>query len=141
MESLHDNGRVRLLGVSNFTLEQLQSLLREARVPPRFVQNRCYASQHWDRHVRALCGAHGMIYQAFSLLTANISVLTHPTLTRIAQRHSKTPQQIIFRFALDVGMLPLTGTTSIQHMRDDLATFDFRLAPNEVEQIENVAAH
>jgi hypothetical protein len=48
MEALHDGGRARLLGVSNFTLEQLQRLCDQALVPPRFVQNRCYASRGWD---------------------------------------------------------------------------------------------
>src|SRR6516164_1247928 len=45
MEALHDSGRARLLGVSNFSLEQLRRLCEQARVPPRFVQNRCYASR------------------------------------------------------------------------------------------------
>src|SRR5262245_10230723 len=51
MEAIHDSGRARLLGVSNFTLEQLQRLFRQARVRPRFVQNRCYAAQGWDRRI------------------------------------------------------------------------------------------
>jgi len=46
------SGKARLLGVSNVTLEQLQALCREARVRPRFVQNRCYAVSGWDRRVR-----------------------------------------------------------------------------------------
>ena len=57
----------------------------------------------------------------------------------IAQRHGRTPAQIMFRFALDVGMLPLTGTTSIDHMRQDLAVSDIRLEPAEVELIERIA--
>src|SRR5262249_51951298 len=55
MEAIHDSGRARLLGVSNFTLEQLESLCREARVRPRFVQNRCYAVRGWDRRIREFC--------------------------------------------------------------------------------------
>src|SRR2546423_1529110 len=71
LEALHDSGRVRLLGVSNVTLEQLQRLCEQARVPPRFVQNRCYASRGWDHAIREFCDAHGLVYQGFSLLTAN----------------------------------------------------------------------
>src|SRR4051794_29666060 len=52
METLHDSGRARLLGVSNVSLEQLQRLCEQARVLPRFVQNRCYAARGWDRAVR-----------------------------------------------------------------------------------------
>jgi diketogulonate reductase-like aldo/keto reductase len=139
MEELFDGGRVRLLGVSNFSLDQLESLFAEARVRPRFVQNRCYASRGWDRRVRAFCRAHDVVYQGFSLLTANIETLRHPEMVRIAQRHGRTLPQIVFRFALDVGMLPLTGTTNADHMRSDLDIFDFKLTAEEVATIESLA--
>ena len=71
MEAIHDSGRTRLLGVSNVTLDQLQQLCKGARVRPRFVQNRCYAVRGWDRRIREFCAANGLIYQGFSLLTAN----------------------------------------------------------------------
>ena len=138
MEALHEGGRTRLLGVSNFTLEQLQRLCEQARVPPRFVQNRCYASRGWDRGVREFCAAHGMIYQGFSLLTANRRALAHKELARIALRHGRTASQIVFRFALEVGMIPLTGTSDAGHMREDLDVLAFRLDPEEVERIERV---
>ena len=140
MEAIHDSGRVRMLGVSNVTLEQLQRLCQEARMPPRFVQNRCYAAEFWDRRVRDFCAANKIVYQGFSLLTANRAVLAHRELARIANRHGRTIDQIVFRFALDVGMIPLTGTTNADHMRADLAVFDFRLEPEEVERIENLVA-
>lgn len=140
MEAIHDSGRVRLLGISNVSLEQLQSLCREARIKPRFVQNRCFAAQGWDRGVREFCAANGMIYQGFSLLTANQEALARPELARIAQRYGRAVSQIVFRFALDVGMIPLTGTTSADHMRADLDVFNFKLEPAEVEQIETLVA-
>jgi diketogulonate reductase-like aldo/keto reductase len=139
MEALHDSGRARLLGVSNVSLEQLRLLCRQARVPPRFVQNRCYAARGWDRAVRQFCAANGMVYQGFSLLTANRAALASPELARIAGRHGRTVSQVVFRFALDVGMVPLTGTTDAGHMREDLDVFAFRLAPEEVERIERLA--
>jgi diketogulonate reductase-like aldo/keto reductase len=140
METLHARGQVRQLGISNVTRDQLQQLCQRARERPRFVQNRCYASQGWDRRVREFCAAEGLVYQGFSLLTANRGALAHPEMTRIAQRHRRTTSQIVFRFALDVGMIPLTGTSNADHMREDLAVFDFRLEPEEVGQIERLAA-
>lgn len=135
MEAIHDSGRARLLGVSNVSLEQLQRLCQQARVRPRFVQNRCYAAQGWDSQIRAFCSANGIVYQGFSLLTANRQVLTSLELARISARHSRNVTQIIFRFALDVGMIPLTGTSDPEHMRADLEVFDFRLERDEVEWI------
>jgi diketogulonate reductase-like aldo/keto reductase len=140
METIHDSGRARLLGISNVTLEQLQLLYQRARVRPRFVQNRCYAARGWDRRVREFCAANGLIYQGFSLLTANREALTRPELARIANRHGRSVSQIVFRFALDVGMVPLTGTSDPDHMRADLDIFDFRLEPEEVERIEELAS-
>jgi diketogulonate reductase-like aldo/keto reductase len=139
MEEIHDSGRARVLGVSNVTLEQLQSLIQKARIRPRFVQNRCYAARGWDRLIREFCAANSMIYQGFSLLTGNRDVLTRPKLVQIAKRYGRTVSQIVFRFSLDVGMLPLTGTTSADHMRADLDVFDFSLEPAELQIIERLA--
>jgi diketogulonate reductase-like aldo/keto reductase len=140
METLHERGQVRLLGISNVTLDQLQQLVEKARVPPRFVQNRCYASRGWDSAIRNFCAAHGLVYQAFSLLTANRQVLAHPEVKRIAQRHSWSEAQAVFRFALDAGMLPLTGTTDADHMRADLNVLDHPLEPADVQRIESLGS-
>ncbi|HYH67178.1 MAG TPA: aldo/keto reductase [Urbifossiella sp.] len=138
MESLHATRRVTLLGVSNVTADQLRLLCEGARVKPRFVQNRCHAVRGWDRDVRAVCAAEGITYQGFSLLTANRQVLAHPDVQRIAERHGRSPAQVVFRFALDLGMLPLTGTTDPAHMRVDLDVFDFALDADEVRRIDGI---
>jgi diketogulonate reductase-like aldo/keto reductase len=139
MEVLHESGRARLIGVSNVTLEQLQAFCGQARVRPRVVQNRCYAARGWDRGVRTFCASNGLVYQGFSLLTANREALAHPELTRIAARHGRTVAQVVFRFALEVGIVPLTGTTDAGHMREDLEAFELRLTTADVERIERLA--
>ena len=101
------------------------------------MQNRCYADQGWDWQVREFCSAN-ITYQGFSLLTANRLTLRHPVVLEIAGNYERAASDIIFRFALEVGMIPLTGTTSSEHMRADLDVFDFRLTPHEVRQIERV---
>ena len=140
MEVIHDSGQARVLGISNVTLEQLRTLCHEARIRPRFVQNRCYAVRSWDRLIREFCAANDMIYQGFSLLTGNREVMGHPEMVRIAKRNRRTVSQIVFRFALDVGMLPLTGTTDADHMLLDLDVFDFHLQPAELQTIESLAS-
>jgi diketogulonate reductase-like aldo/keto reductase len=121
MEALHGEGRVRLIGVSNVERDQLWALCREARVAPALVQNRCYARTMWDREVRELCRAEGVVYQGFSLLTANRRELLAPQVARVAARLGASVAQVVFAFAVRLGMLPLTGTTSADHMADDLA--------------------
>lgn len=136
IEQLAERGQVALIGVSNVTAHQLRELIELARVAPAFVQNRCYASRGWDREVRALCAAHGIVYQAFSLLTANRDVTASQPVRTIAARHGKTPAQIVLRFARQVGMLPLTGTSSPRHMREDLAIGGFTLDAHDVATID-----
>lgn len=140
MEELHDAGRVRLLGVSNVTPDQLERLRNFARVPPAFVQNRCRARLGWDAATRRACRDEGIVYQGFSLLTANRRALEAPAVREIAERRGRTVPQVIFRFALALGAIPLTGTTDPQHMREDLAVYDFDLTEEEVRAVEEVAA-
>lgn len=121
MEALVGSGDVKLVGISNVTARQLADLLALARIAPAFVQNRCYAARGWDREIRAICAANAVVYQGFSLLTANRHVLASETVRALARRHGATPAQIVLRFAQQVGMLPLTGTRDPAHMRDDLA--------------------
>jgi diketogulonate reductase-like aldo/keto reductase len=133
MEDAVDDGLVGLLGVSNVSVDQLDALLGGARIKPAFVQNRCLARARWDAEVRALCQTQDVVYQAFSLLSGNRQVLLKPRVTAIARHHNKTVPQVVFRFALELGMLPLTGTTDGAHMRHNLDIFDFTLTGDEIE--------
>ncbi len=140
MEAYYRAGKTKMIGISNVQADQLRELCEKASVKPMVVQNRCYAVMGWDNEVRGICKAHGIIYQGFSLLTANQDVLRDPQVWDIAKRVEANPLQVIFRFALQLGMLPLTGTTNEQHMKDDLAMFEnFELSTDDVQKIESIA--
>jgi len=140
MEAFYQAGKTKMVGISNVQATQLQELCEKAAVKPMVVQNRCYASMGWDKDVRTICQAQGIIYQGFSLLTANQDVLRDPQLWDIAKRVVGNPMQVIFRFALQIGMLPLTGTTDPQHMKDDLAALtQFELTQDDLYTIEAIA--
>src|SRR3989442_4998884 len=134
-----DAGRTRLLGVSNVSLRHLEHMAASGAEAPAFVQNRCFARVGWDRAVRAFCAERTIVYQGFSLLTANPEVLHPPLVGRAAARVKATPEQVVFRFARVVGMLPLTGTSDPEHMKQDLASRDLALSPDEVRAIESLA--
>lgn len=134
-----DAGRTRLLGVSNVSPRHLQQLEASGGELPAFVQNRCFAVRGWDRDVRSFCAARRIVYQGFSLLTANPDVLRHPLVAEIAARRTATPSQVVFRFALAVGMLPLTGTSDPAHMAQDLAARALPLSADETRAIESIA--
>jgi diketogulonate reductase-like aldo/keto reductase len=137
-EALHREGVLRALGVSNVTLEQLEALCASERVQPSWVQNRCYARTGWDREVRALCKAKGITYQGFSLLTANARELGTAEIKALAARKGATVPQLVFAFALRSGMAPLTGSSSAEHLREDLAAEKLELTAEELALIERV---
>ncbi len=139
MEDLHREGKIKALGVSNVTLMQIRGLYEFAKIKPSFVQNRCYARMGWDKRVRDFCSANQIRYQGFSLLTANVRELADPSIIHLAQQYNKTVPQLIFKFAQQLGMLPLTGTSNPNHMKQDLQITDFSLQANEVFHIENLS--
>ena len=139
MRKERDAGRTRLLGVSNVSLRHLEQMVDVLSEAPAFVQNRCYAHLGWDRDVRLFCSQRKIIYQGFSLLTANAELLEHPVVTGLAAAASATPAQVVFAFARAVGMLPLTGTSNAEHMKQDLASRSLALTPGGVRAIESLA--
>jgi diketogulonate reductase-like aldo/keto reductase len=138
IEGLYRSGKTKMIGISNVTADQLTQLCARATVKPMMVQNRCYAALGWDREVREICRAHGIIYQGFSLLTANREVFADPGIRAIAQRLGTGLAQVVFRFAMQVGMLPLTGTTNPQHMKDDLEAEQLTLTAEDMQLIEAI---
>lgn len=129
MEDLQRSGATRLVGVSNVNAAQLQELWQRARVRPSIVQNRTFTRPASDQDVRSFCKANGIVYQGFSLLTAIRPALRHPSLVEAAEELGVGPEQAVFAYCLADGMVALTGTSSGDHMRMDLAVQ--RLRPPE----------
>lgn len=139
MEKLYESGKARMIGVSNVTSEQLSALCERARTKPMVVQNRCYAVTGWDHAVRSVAKVHQIIYQGFSLLTANMDILMDPAFQGIARRVGATPAQTVFRFSMGVGMLPLTGTSNEAHMKEDLVASRIALTAEDLAKLEAIA--
>lgn len=137
MERLFDQGIVRQLGLSNcYEPERFERLWRAARIKPAALQNRFHAKTQYDRALRAFCRDKNIIYQSFWTLTANPHILAAPAVTDIAEKYGRPPAQMFLRHLTQSGMACLTGTSSPEHMAQDLAIFDFRLTASEGEAIE-----
>ncbi len=139
MEELYQSGKTKMIGISNVGAAQLEELCQRAKVRPMMVQNRCFAVLAWDQQVRAICQEQGIIYQGFSLLTANHEFLAGARIGAIARRLGAGRAQVIFCFAMQMGMLPLTGTSSAEHMQEDLRCDQFDLTDEELRSIEMIA--
>jgi diketogulonate reductase-like aldo/keto reductase len=159
MGKLVEAGKVKALGVSNVSLEQLMWFATNG-VKPSFVQNRCYAVRRWDRDIRQFCDSAKITYQGFSLLTANAEYLgghfervagekvphlrfrhekLNPVVDEIMRYTGGTLSQVIFRFCQQLGMLPLTGTRTPEHMRLDLEASKLELNEVQLAALENIA--
>jgi diketogulonate reductase-like aldo/keto reductase len=137
LEACVDAGKIRQLGISNcYRLNDLKSLYEGARIKPAVVQNRFYADTNYDRDIRDYCDQNQIVYQSFWTLSANPQLLAHKSLTRPAATHMRTAAQILFRYLTQIGVVPLTGTKSEAHMREDLGIFDFELSNEERAAID-----
>jgi len=132
MEALVDQGGVRQLGISNcYDFSYFEHLYRWARMKPAVLQNRFYDTTDYDHELRAFCRQHQVVYQSFWTLTANPQLLTHDTVKTLASKYGRTAAQILFRYLTLEEIVPLTGTQSETHMREDLGIFDFELTEAE----------
>lgn len=139
LEALVDQGAVKTLGLSNcYALDQLSQLHGAARIKPVVLQNRFYRDSGYDRELRAYCRSHQIVYQSFWTLTANPQLLAHPTIVNAAAQYRRTTAQVLFRYLTQRDVVPLTGTRSPQHMREDLAIFEFELTTEELESIDRL---
>jgi diketogulonate reductase-like aldo/keto reductase len=136
MESIQKDGGARLLGISNcYDSHVLSALDATCEIKPAVLQNRFYRDTGYDADLRRWCADHGVVYQSFWTLTANPHILGSPTVRALAQKYEKTEAQLFFRFLTQTGIVPLTGTTSEQHMKEDLSIFDFELSSEDMSEI------
>lgn len=136
MEQFYKRAEVGQLGISNcYDLDVLQYLYNNSNVKPAVVQNRFYRGSNYDKELRAWCSGQGIVYQSFWSLTANTDILENEVVKKIALKYSKTEAQIFYRFLNQNNIVPLIGTTSPQHMKQDLAIFEFKLDQEEIESI------
>ena len=139
MEAFVDSGKVGQLGISNcYQVLQLEALYDGARIKPAVVQNRFYADTRYDLNIRAYCRRRHIIYQSFWTLTANPNALLSAPISALAAKYQRTAPQILFRYLTQIDAAPLTGTSSEQHMREDLAIFEFQLTTAEIDSLNTL---
>jgi diketogulonate reductase-like aldo/keto reductase len=139
MERHVESGEVRTLGVSNiYDPGALKALHEEATIKPSVVQNRFYPDTRHDGEVRAFCREKGIAYQSFWTLTGNKRIVEGRAVAAVAKAHDCTPSQAWLGFVRALGITPLTGTTSSEHMAHDLSLPT--LSEAEVERLERLVS-
>ncbi len=139
METIHQNGEVRQLGISNtYDLGTLKRLYEDAKVKPSVVQNRFYQESDYDKKIRDWCKTHEIAYQSFWTLTANPHILQSRELFDLSRKYDKNVVQLYFAYLHQVGITPLTGTSDLAHMELDLKSFDITLDREEIIKLNTL---
>jgi len=137
LEQLVEKHDVHQIGMSNcYDLSLLQRLWQDAVIKPSVIQNRFYQESNYDQELRAWCEKVGIIYQSFWSLTANPHLLQSDLLRTIAHHYQRSPEQIFYRYLVHKSIIPLDGTTSQQHMKEDLMIFEFALEERDIDSID-----
>ena len=112
--------QIRTLGISNVTLPVLQAIYQASAVKPAVVQNRFYPETRFDVPLRAFCREHGIAYQSFWSLIANSALLKSQPVTALAEAAGVELPAALYALVMDLGVVIINGTTSTEHMRNDL---------------------
>lgn len=138
-ERLQREGKVRSIGVSNFKPTHLERLIEETSVVP--AVNQIQVSPSITRiDSRAFHDHYGIASVAYSPLGAGKDLLNAPVLGRIAEKHGKTPGQIVLRWHLQEDLIPIPKTANPQRMKENLSIYDFELDDGDMSAIATLDA-
>merc|ERR1711879_218930 len=125
--------------------EQLRRVHADAVVKPVVVQQRFYSKTRFEREMRAWCATSGVHFQSFWMLTANSKkgragrdAISSRTVCKLSTKYNVTPEVLFFRFVMGLGIVPLTGTSSYEHMREDLGARRVQISLEDAEEIDAV---
>jgi 2,5-diketo-D-gluconate reductase A len=134
MIRLLEAGQVRAIGVSNFKPEHLDRLRDETGVVPHVNQIEL-DPRHSRPEERAYHREHGIVTESWSPLGAGNDLLTVPTIVDLAERRERTPAQIVLRWHVQLGTIPIPKTATPSRMTENLDVFDFELTDDEMAEL------
>lgn len=134
---LQEDGLVGSVGVSNFTAEHLQRVADETGVVPAVnqVELHPYFPQ---AELRAVHESMGIVTESWSPLAKQSELLQEARVTEIARAHGKTPTQVVLRWHVQLGAVPVPKSADPGRQRENLDVFDFELTPDEVESLSGL---
>ena len=135
MEEAVEAGRVRSIGLSNFSAAKVREILDVARIAPAVLQ--VEAHPYWNQHaLKAELDGTGIVFEAwYPLGHGDRALLAEPALTEPAARYGKTAAQVVLRWHLQEGNVTFPKTLNAQHMADNIDIFDFVLTEEEMARI------
>ncbi len=148
IETMLADGRTHAIGVSNFSEQHLENLMSRTRVVPAVNQVELHPF-FTQRPLREFHAKHGIATEAWSPLggiqryrpadpNAVLNALEHPTVTSIAEKHGKTPAQVVLRWHIEHGVIAIPKSVKPHRISENLDVFDFTLTAEEVAAIDTL---
>ncbi|MBP6866541.1 MAG: aldo/keto reductase [Candidatus Pacebacteria bacterium] len=136
MEEIYKSGKARAIGVSNFTVEHLKEMEKYANVMPMVNQVEFHPFLY-QKELLEYCRLHGIVVEAYAPLTQG-NKLTDERITTIAKKHSKPASQVLLRWSLQHGMVPLPRSAKPDHIIENIQIFDFELDMEDMNTLDSL---
>jgi 2,5-diketo-D-gluconate reductase A len=130
-------GKAKSIGVSNYMIEDLKELFDASSVVPAVNQIQFHPFVYQDRRqLLEFCGQHGITFEAYSPLAKGR--LSDPRLSDIGEKYGKTAAQVMLRWAIQQGTVPLPRSSQDSHIRQNFEIFDYELSDADMDRINNI---
>ena len=136
LEKLYAAGKLRAIGVSNFEPDQLLDLIAYNQVAPAVnqIETNLYCQRSTERAWMQKKQAAPMAYAPLGQGSRN-EMFAEPAVLALAQKYGKTPAQVLLRFLTQMGIAVIPRSTKPEHIRENIALFDFALTADEMAQL------
>lgn len=134
MEELYDEGKLKAIGVSNFSVNHLENIVNNARIKPMVNQLMIHPGVTQDE-VRDYCKQHDIVVQAYSPLNPLSVLKKEECIREMLGKYNKSMAQILLRFCLDLDVVPLTKSSHAYRIEENFDVFDFELDQEDLEYL------
>ncbi len=136
---IYKQGRVKSIGVSNYSVEHLKEVLAASDVVPAVNQIEFHPYIYEKQRLTLeFCETYGIVVEAYSPLSRGLG-LDNITVNDIAQRIGKTPAQVVLRWAIQHGSVPIPKSSHLQRMRENIKVFDFELSTEDMKRLDDLS--
>lgn len=134
LEKIYADGKVKAIGVSNFSEEQLKEVFAMATVKPMVnqIERHPYKTQV---ELAKFDQDNGIVNEGYSPIGHGHLILEDPTINKVAQAHGKTPAQVVLRWQIDTGFVIFPKSSNSEHVKANFDIFDFNLTADEIKAI------
>lgn len=135
MEKAYKEGKVKAIGLSNFSEEQIQEILDICEVKPAVLQTEVHPYDQ-EKKLKEFLAKFDIVIQAwYPLGHGDAALLQEPVFTKLGEKYKKSPAQIILRWHIQDGNIVIPGSKNPDHIRDNFDLFDFALTGEEMSEI------